>query len=102
MTDFSRLDRAQDWLAAVTGSIRRRTASAGQAAWNGGAARRRERERCLGLLVRATNRVDREVGHLVRTGQLPDEGIARARLHVRAVNRDARERASSPLGRASR
>lgn len=97
------MDRAQDFVFAVTGSIRRRVTAAGTDAWNYGPLHRQARERSAGLLARAVNRVDREAAALHRAGM--PEGVTRTRLRDRAGDRAARERAARnphPLGRATR
>jgi hypothetical protein len=104
MTDFSRLDRAENWLAAVSRSFITRAARAGSVdAWNYAPEHARSRERGARLLARSANRLDREVSALHAAG-VP-QGVTRARLRDRAFARDAASRAArtqAPLTRASR
>jgi hypothetical protein len=104
MTDFSRLDRADDWLAAVTGSIRRRVMSAGPGDWSRSPEFARSRQRANSLMQRAAVRVGREVRHLADTRQVPDERVSLARLRDRSEDRTARAlaRYQRPASRAAR
>jgi hypothetical protein len=107
VTDFSRLDAADNFLAAVAGSIRRRVMSAGTGSWNHAPEYSQARSRAAGILARAVRHREREVARLVASAPVPAaEGIVRARLHANAEARTsralARYRDPSPLGRASR
>lgn len=87
---FDKLDRADDWLAKVTSSVRHRVMDAGHARWNA-PANVQARERAARLTQRAHARREAEVARLVRTAPVPAaEGIVRTRLRDRSEDRTAR------------
>lgn len=109
---FDKLDRADDWLAAVSGTVRRRVMAVGVSNWNyahdsdipGITA---QRARASRLLARAASRREAEVRRLVATAPVPAaEHVVRTRLRDRSEDRTARAlaryRDPRPLGRASR
>jgi hypothetical protein len=102
MTDFSRLDRADDWLARVGHVIRVRVMSAGVGNWNYSPGYAQARQRAARVLARAADRRDREVRALHSAAVPP--GVTRARLHRRSDDRigAALAHGQASPGRASR
>lgn len=91
MNRFDRLDRADNYLAAVIRTIDRRRAPRDSVV----------RGREASMLVRAVKHRDRIAADLVRAGM--PEGVVATRLRDRAEDRAARARAARdprPLGRA--
>ena len=88
MTDYSRLDSADDFLAAVSRWVGRRVMRAGVGNWNRDPALREIRERSARMLDRAAARRVREQDALVRSG-VPD-GAVSARLRANSEARTSR------------
>lgn len=88
---FDKLDRADDFLAAVVGSVNARVRAVGSDAWNYGPEHDQARVRAVRILVRAVNRREREIRHLVAASPVPaPDSVVRARLRARS---EARSRA---------
>jgi hypothetical protein len=90
--DFSRAERADNWMGRVCDWIYHRAARSGLDAWNYAPEMRQTRERSCNLLVRADSRREREVRALAAAG-VPEQS-ARSRLRDNAKARD-RARARS-------
>ena len=88
MTDFSRLDSADNFLAAVSRWVGRRVMSAGAGNWNHDPAQRETRERSARMLARAAGRRIREQDALIRSG-VPDAAVG-ARLRANSETRTSR------------
>lgn len=95
MTDYGRLDRADNWWNAVAGWVRRESARVGFDDWNYAPEVRRRRERFARLLRRAHDRVTGELARLDASG-VP-EHVTRDRVHD---NRRARDRARPARARS--
>lgn len=100
---FDKLDRADDWLAKVTSSVRHRVMDAGHARWNA-PANAQARERAARLTQRAHARVGTEVRTLAEAGVRPLDTMTRLRDRAedRAARTLARYRNPRPSGRATR
>jgi hypothetical protein len=107
LSTFDRLDRADDWLALVTSSVRHRVMRAGQRAWNS-PENRVPRERAARMSQRAHDRREAEVTRLAGSSPVA-ERVVRTHLRDRSEDRvdrilarAAQSRDSRPLGRATR
>lgn len=97
MTDFSRAERADDWLGKVRDWFYDKSATVGVDAWNFDPRLRQTRERSVRLLVRAVNKREREIGALAARGT--PEVAARVRLNT-VKGRDRDPRPAGPVTRA--
>jgi hypothetical protein len=102
MTDFSRLDRADNWLARIGHAIRCQTMAVGIDRWRWSREYRVQRERSHRMLNPAQRRRGAEAARLTQAGVQPS--AVRARLHGNAAVRTARavDRYLGPASRAAR
>jgi len=80
VSDFSRAERADNWLGKVRDWFYDKTGAVGVDAWNYDPALRQTRERSVRLLVRAVNRRERAIADLAARGT--PETATRVRLNT--------------------